>query len=79
LHGRLLKVEIGTGVAEYLSEIYQTTVELDDCFAYTKAEMGVYEGEAFDIELTDWTPYAAAPYHMPPGDLTFCRQEVSGL
>ena len=45
LHQRLQKVEIGTGVAEHLSEIYAVTAELDDCFAYTKAEMGVYDDD----------------------------------
>ena len=79
LHGRLQKVEIGTGVAEFMSAIYRTTVDLDDCFAYTKAEMGVYDDDQFDIDLTDWTPYAAAPYNMAPSDLAFCRSEVDGL
>ena len=53
--------------------------ELDDYFAYSKAEMGVYQDGLFDIDLTDWTPYAAAPYNMAPGDLAFCRSEVDGL
>lgn len=55
------------------------TAELDDCFAYTKAEMGVYKGESFDINLTDWTPFAASPYNMAPADLQFSREEVEGL
>lgn len=42
-----------------MSAIYRTTVELDSCFAYTKAEMGIYSEQLFDIELTDYTPYAA--------------------
>ena len=73
------QVEIRSGVAEYLSKIYQTTAELDDCFAYSKAEMGVYQDGLFDIDLTDWTPYAVAPYNMAPGDLALCRSEVDGL
>ena len=45
LHGRLQKVEIGTGVAEFMSAIYRTTADLDDCFACTKAEMGSYDDD----------------------------------
>ena len=56
---RLQKVPIGEGVANHISAIYRTTAELDSCFAYTKAEMGMYTDSAFDIELSDYTPYAA--------------------
>ena len=56
---RLQKIPIGEGVANHLSAIYRTTVELDSCFAYTKAEMGIYSEATFDIELMDATPYAA--------------------
>ena len=45
LHGRLQKVEIGTGVAELMSAIYRTTDDLDNCFAYTKADKGIYDDD----------------------------------
>ena len=76
LHGQLQKVEIGTGVAEFMSAIYRTTADLDDCFAYTKAEMGVYDDDHFDIDLTDWTPSAVAPYNMAPRYLTFAAARL---
>lgn len=58
LYERLQRVPLGQGTDGHLSEVYQTTVALDDCFAYTKAEMGMYTGSQFDMELTDWTPIA---------------------
>ena len=70
---------IGEGVQEHLSAIYRTTVELDPCFAYVKAEMGLYTDSVFDIVLEDDTPYAAQPYHMSMADLEFSRSEVDGL
>lgn len=58
LHERLQRVPLGEGTEDHISEVYRTTAALDDCFAYTKAEMGLYSGGAFNIELTDWTPIA---------------------
>lgn len=79
MHQRLQRVELGVGIEEHLSEIYQVTAQLDDCFAYCKAEMGVYLHDEFDIKLTDDTPYAAQPYNCSPADLAFQRSEVAGL
>ena len=58
LHNRLQRVEIGIGVEEHLGAIYAATIALNDCFAYTKREMGLYSDGEFDIDLSDWTPYA---------------------
>ena len=62
-----------------MGAIYRATVSLDHCFAYSKAEMGIYTDGLFDIELDDYTPYVAAPYHMSLADLEFSRNEVDGL
>lgn len=48
-------------------------MELDDCFAYTKAEMGLYRDGQFDMDLTDWTPHAARPYNQSVSDNMFTR------
>lgn len=52
----MLRVPLGEGIEGHESEVYQVTAELDGCFAYSKAEMGLYLGSSFDVALTDWTP-----------------------
>ena len=52
---------------------------MDQCFAYTKAEMGIYTDLAFDIKLINYPPYAAQPYHMCLADLKFSCSKLEGL
>ena len=73
------QVELGEEVDKPLLAIYQTIAELNDYFVYFQKKLNLNLGNAFDIDLIDWSLFAQQPYHTGSTDLDFARAEVGGL